>query len=144
MVITELKIESVIPYYNNVIDHKDDNLTLATEMMRKFGFNQPIIVDEAHVIICGHGRHKVAQRLGMKTVPCVVVSGFKPKEKRLYRILDNVVNKGVEWDWNNLAREFRALEIPGIPDSDEDVHDRTIAAVIQCLTAKSDPEFQEI
>lgn len=143
MVITELKIESLIPYYSNVIDHKDENLTLATEMMRKFGFNQPIIVDESNVIICGHGRHKVAQRLGMKTVPCVIVKGFKPKEKRLYRILDNVINKGIDWDWNNLAREFRGLDIPGIIDSDEQVLPKTIAAIIQCLTADAAISIQE-
>ncbi len=111
MVITMIAIGEIVPYSHNVIAHQDDNLALATEMMRKFGFNQPIIVDEHKVIICGHGRLECAKRLGMSEVPCVVVTGLTDKEKKLYRIVDNIVYKSVSWDWTNLFQEFRDLGI---------------------------------
>ncbi len=111
MVITYLKISDIKPYYQNAIAHKDDNLALATEMMRKFGFNQPIVVDEHKVIICGHGRLECAKRLEMIEVPCVVVTGFTEEDKRVYRIVDNIVYKSVSWDWTNLFQEFRELGI---------------------------------
>jgi len=41
--------------------------------IREFGFRQPIVVDEDHVIIAGNTRYKAALQLGLETVP---VHGF--------------------------------------------------------------------
>jgi hypothetical protein len=41
----------------------------------RFGFRQPIVVDEHGVIIVGHTRYKAALKLGRETVPVHVAVG---------------------------------------------------------------------
>jgi ParB-like chromosome segregation protein Spo0J len=59
--------------------------------IRKNGFNTPFVVDEANIIINGHGRHEAADELGLETVPVVRVTHLSEAEKQAYRLADNKV-----------------------------------------------------
>jgi ParB-like chromosome segregation protein Spo0J len=63
-------LSEIRPYEKN--PRKNDAAVAAVaQSIREFGFRQPIVVDEAGVIVVGHTRYKAAQMLGLATVPDV-------------------------------------------------------------------------
>ena len=73
------------PYPNN--PRVNDDAVAAS--IREFGFRQPIVVDADGVIICGHTRWKVAQKLGLEKVPVHVAKDLSPEQIKAHRIADN-------------------------------------------------------
>ena len=57
--ISELK-----PYENNP-RRNDAAVDALAESIKRFGFNQPIVIDENGVIVAGHTRYKAALKLGL-------------------------------------------------------------------------------
>ena len=104
-----MPIEDVIPYDRNP-RHNDGAVDAVARSIEEFGFRQPIVVTEDHVIIVGHTRWKAALKLGMKTVPVHVASGLTPEQIRAYRIADNKLGELAGWDETLLAEELRQLE----------------------------------
>ncbi len=66
--------------------------------IREFGFRQPIVVDEAGVIIVGHTRWKAAQLLELKVVPVHVATGLSKAQVKAYRLADNKTGELADWD----------------------------------------------
>ena len=48
--------------YNNK-DHPAEQIDILADMITRFGFNSPIILDQNHEIIAGHGRLLASQKL---------------------------------------------------------------------------------
>ncbi|MEW6199778.1 MAG: DNA modification methylase [Planctomycetota bacterium] len=103
----------------------DAAVDAVAESIRRFGFRQPIVVDEAGVIVCGHTRWKAAQRLGLAEVPVHVARDLTPEQIRAYRIADNKTAELAEWNLELLPLELAELQGAGIDwsllgfDSDE-------------------------
>jgi len=87
----------------------DDAVDAVAASLKQFGFRQPIVVDEAGVIVCGHTRWKAAQRLALEKVPVHVAKDLTPEQIRAYRIADNKTAELAEWDMDLLAVELGAL-----------------------------------
>ncbi len=122
---TELmSIASILPYRDNPRNN-DAAVDAVAESIRKFGFRQPIVVDEAGTIVCGHTRWKAAQKLGLAEVPVHVARDMTPEQIRAYRIADNKTADLATWDYELLPVELAALQGAGIDwsllgfDSDE-------------------------
>ena len=79
------------------------------ESIRRYGFVNPIVLDEQDEIICGHTRLLAAQRLGMSEVPCVRAAGLTGEEIRAYRLADNKTSELTEWDEEKLNAELSGL-----------------------------------
>lgn len=77
--------------------------------IKEFGFRQPIVVDAEGVIICGHTRHKAAQKLGLAQVPVHVARELTPVQVRALRLADNKTHELSEWDLELLPKELQAL-----------------------------------
>jgi site-specific DNA-methyltransferase (adenine-specific) len=75
----------------------------------EFGWTQPIVTDEAGVILAGHTRLKAAQRLGLQEVPVHRLVGLSEAQKRAYRLADNRIHEEATWHDAMLAAELRAL-----------------------------------
>ena len=75
----------------------------------KFGFTNPIMVDENGVILAGHGRWLAAEELGLETVPVIVLSGLSQADKRTFLLADNKVIEKAGWDRSALALELNSL-----------------------------------
>jgi ParB-like chromosome segregation protein Spo0J len=58
--------------------------------IQEYGFRQPIVVDKAGVIICGHTRLLAAQKLELATVPVHVAANLTPAQVRAYRLMDRL------------------------------------------------------
>ena len=104
---------NVTPYEKNPRDN-DAAVEAVAESIKRFGFRQPIVVDEAGVIVCGHTRWKAAQRLGLEKVPVHVAKDLTPEQIRAYRIADNKTAELASWNMELLPLEMADLQGEGI------------------------------
>ena len=102
-------LERIKPYPNNPRVN-DSAVDAVAASLKEFGWRQPIVVDEAGVIIVGHTRLKAAQKLGMTEVPVHVATGLSPEQIKAYRIADNQVATIAEWNLDLLPLELADLQ----------------------------------
>lgn len=105
MEIKTLKIGDIHPYEKNPRKN-DKSVAAVARSIEEFGWQQPIVVDINHEIICGHTRYKAAKKLGMKEVPCVIAENLTEEQIKAYRLADNKVSESSEWDLPLLSEEL--------------------------------------
>lgn len=108
MEVVNIAVNDILPYEHNPRKN-EDAVEYVMNSIRDFGFKQPLVLDENHVIIVGHTRWMAAKRLGMKEVPCVIASDLSEEKARAYRLADNKTNEIAEWDNEELQAELDAL-----------------------------------
>jgi DNA modification methylase len=109
MKIEQIQTEKLIPYARNSRTHSDEQIAQIMASIKEFGFTNPILIDEDGQIIAGHGRTIAAQRLQMKTVPCIRLSHLTPAQKKAYVIADNKLALNAGWDDELLKIELSEL-----------------------------------
>ena len=77
--------------------------------MREWGWTNPVLVDEAGMIIAGHGRIEAARKLGLAEAPVMVAAGWSEAKKRAYVIADNKLALNAGWNEDLLAAELTDL-----------------------------------
>jgi DNA modification methylase len=73
------------------------------------GFFNPILVDEEHRLIAGGARLQAAERLGMTSVPAIVLRGLSEAQRRRLALADNRLGEEAVWDDEALQAELREL-----------------------------------
>lgn len=113
-------IEKVLPYENNIKLHDEEQVQKIAESIKKFGWDQPIVVDKDGVIIKGHGRTEAAKLLGLKKVPVLVRRDLTEEQIKASRIADNRVAIS-DFDTIGLQKEIEniSLDLHGIFDDKE-------------------------
>ncbi|MEQ8316153.1 MAG: DNA modification methylase [Phycisphaerales bacterium] len=106
-------LADITPYENNPRIN-DQAVDAVAESIARFGFRQPIVVDEAGVIICGHTRFKAATKMGLAQVPVHVATDLTPEQIRAYRIADNRTAELSEWNMELLPLELADLQDVGL------------------------------
>lgn len=101
------------PYAKNARTHSDEQVDQIAASMREFGFTNPILVDSADGIIAGHGRLMAAKRLGLATVPVIVLDHLTDAQRRAYILADNKLALNAGWDNDLLAQELEQLHAEG-------------------------------
>jgi len=101
-------VDRLRPYENNAKIHDEEQIKKIAASIRAFGFDVPIVVDGAGVIIKGHGRWLAAQHLGMKYVPVIVRTDLTASQANASRLADNRVAQS-EVDTEKLHAELEAL-----------------------------------
>lgn len=110
------------PSPSNARTHSAKQIDQIATSVRRFGFNNPVLIDAGDHIIAGHGRVKAAQKLGMTHVPTVLLEHLGEAQKRAYIIADNRLAELAGWDRDILAIELQSLlELEG--DLDFEVSD---------------------
>jgi len=104
-----LKVSEVVEYENNAKLHPDYQIRQIANSIEKFGFNDPIAIDQNNIIIEGHGRLKAALLLGLEKVPVIRIEHLSEAEKRAYIIAHNKLNTSTGYDEEILAREINNL-----------------------------------
>jgi len=102
-------LADITPYENNP-RLNDDAVDAVAASLREFGFRQPIVVDEAGVIVCGHTRYKAALKLGLAKAPVHVAKDLTPAQVKAYRIADNKSAELAEWNFDLLPIELGELK----------------------------------
>ena len=95
------------PYARNARTHSKKQVKQIARSIERFGFVNPILVDEEGAIIAGHGRCAAAKLLGMEAVPTVRLSHLSADERRAYILADNQLAAKAGWDRDLLATELR-------------------------------------
>lgn len=75
-------IDKLLPYARNARQHSDEQIAQIAASIAEFGFTNPILAGADGVIVAGHGRLAAAQRLGLSTVPVVVLDHLTPTQRR--------------------------------------------------------------
>jgi hypothetical protein len=102
-------INRPIPYARNARKLSAQAIDKVAASIREFGFRQPILVDKAGTIICGHTRLQGAQKLGLETVPVHIAENLTPAQVRAYRLMDNRSHQESDWDLELLGPEISEL-----------------------------------
>jgi hypothetical protein len=100
---------SLRPYPGNARTHSTKQIRQIARSIERFGFNNPVLVDDDDQIIAGHGRVEAAKLLGLKTVPTVRLSHLSEDDKRAYILADNRLAEKAGYDNEILAIELQHL-----------------------------------
>ena len=133
-------IADLKPYANNARTHSKEQINQIVASMREWGFTNPVLVDEAGMIIAGHGRVQAAKLLGVSEIPTIVARGWSEAQKRAYVLADNQLALNSGWD-ENLLR----LEIGAIKGLDFDIGtigfgDEFLSGLFATKEGKTDPD----
>src|SRR3977135_2571473 len=71
MKIETLAVEKLRPYARNARTHSNKQIRQIAKSIQRFGFCNPILIDDQGQIIAGHGRVAAAKLLRIKEVPTV-------------------------------------------------------------------------
>jgi hypothetical protein len=99
--------KEIIPYEMNA-RYNVDTVRALKASIKKYGFNQPIVIDQHNVIIKGHARHQAALELGMDDVPCII-STNSAELNNADRLADNLIHELTTWDDESLRSEIRDI-----------------------------------
>lgn len=113
MEIIQIDPAALVPYENNTKTHPPEQVDRIAESIKRFGWQQPIVVDRDNVVIIGHGRLMAAKQLMLDTVPVVYADNLTEEEAQALRLADNKTNES-PWDFGKLEEELAALSIAGI------------------------------
>jgi DNA modification methylase len=95
---------------HNARTHSKKQLRQIANSIERFGFTNPVLVDEDDNIVAGHGRVAAAQLLGWASVPTLALAHLSSAERRAYMLADNKLALNAGWDQELLASELQALE----------------------------------
>lgn len=127
----------LLPYARNARTHSEAQVAQIAASIAEFGFTNPILAGGDGVIVAGHGRLAAAQKLGLGTVPVVVLDHLSPTQRRALVIADNRIAENAGWDDAMLRVELEALQLEGF-DLDLTGFD---ADALAELLAGDEPDF---
>lgn len=102
-------IPDLRPRKGNPRTHSKKQLEQLARSIAKFGFTNPVLIDDEDGIIAGHGRLEAAKMLGMAEVPAIRLSHMSEADVRAYVIADNRLAENAGWDRSLLRVEFQYL-----------------------------------
>jgi ParB-like chromosome segregation protein Spo0J len=108
--IEQLPIARLRAYRRNARKHSDAQIQQIAASIREFGFVNPILIGMDKTIIAGHARLRAAEKLGMTTVPVIVLSHLSEAQRRALVIADNQLALNAAWDEKLLRAELAALK----------------------------------
>lgn len=140
--INYVSVEALTPYANNARTHSEEQIAQIMASISEFGFVNPILIDEGHGIIAGHGRLEAAKRLRMAEVPVIELAHLTPVQRRALIIADNKIALNAGWDEDLLKLELEALQLE---DFDLDITGFSEAEIDDLLHAEAaDEEADEV
>lgn len=121
------RITELVPFEHNARTHPEHQIEQLVQNIGRFGFYNPIIIDERRNVIAGHGRLLAARRMGMDQVPCITIAGLTEHERRALVLADNKISLNAAWDLEKVRDELAFLadsefdlELTGFQDHEID------------------------
>lgn len=106
-------LDHIIPYDKNARTHPPEQIALLAQLLKKYGPDQHIVVDERREILKGHGRRLSSIAAGLTHYPVVQRHGLSEAEKLAMRIADNQIALLAGWDANLIRGEVVSLKTAG-------------------------------
>lgn len=129
-------INELEPYLHNAKEHNETQISNIAKSIKKYGWQNPVLVSSKNEIIAGHGRVMAARKLGLQEIPVIYADNLSEQQIREYRILDNKLN---ESEWIDSELEF---ELPELDFSDFDL-DFDVELDFEEPKFKDDSEIKE-
>jgi ParB-like chromosome segregation protein Spo0J len=95
--VIERPIDELTLNPRNARTHPKRQLRQLANSIERFGFTNPVLIDDDGQILGGHGRVEAAKLLGMKRVPTLTLSHLSPAERRAYMLADNKLALNAGW-----------------------------------------------
>lgn len=111
LTVNYVPLETLGIYQNNPRQHGLKQLVRIGNSIEKFGFINPILIDENNIIIAGEARLEAARNRGLKQVPVIRLTHLTKAQKRAYRIADNRLAEQGTWSIEKLQIELKEIEI---------------------------------
>lgn len=89
----------------------DTAVDTVAKSIEKYGFRNPLIIDDAGIVWCGNTRLKAAKKLKLKEVPCIIVNDLTEKQMTELALLDNKTNEIAEWDTDMLSDILKSVDL---------------------------------
>lgn len=102
-------VDALKPYERNAKRHPEKQIETLAASIEEFGFISPLLIDKDYNVIAGHGRIEAAKRLGIDSVPCVLVEGLTEAQRLAYILADNRIAEFGQWDKEIVGSELEAL-----------------------------------
>ncbi len=135
-------VRALKPYPRNARTHSKRQIEQIAASIQRFGFVNPVLVDDELGIIAGHGRVEAAKLIGLDTVPVLRLSHLNATERRAYVLADNRLAEKAGWD-----RQLLALELQGLDALDFDLgaigFETAELDIILDAAAEADPEGRD-
>lgn len=115
--VERLKVDGLIGCVRNARLHSETQIGVLAKAIERYGFTNPVIVDEAGELIAGHARTLAAKRLGLTEVPGIVIRDgeWTEEDRRSYVIFDNASALQSTWDLPMLEEELTTLKLANYP-----------------------------
>ncbi len=110
----KVPIGKLVPYARNARTHSKQQIGKLIDSLNTFGWMVPVLIDGENGIIAGHGRVLAAEKMGLKTVPCVERSHLTDAQKRAYILADNQLAQLSGWDEKLVALELSDIHKLGV------------------------------
>jgi DNA modification methylase len=133
-------LASLVPYARNARTHSEVQIGQIAASIREWGWTMPVLVDEAGMIIAGHGRVLAAARLGLGEVPVMVARGWSEAQKRAYVLADNKLTLNAGWDEALLQIEVADLAAMGFDLPLMGFDEQELAALTGSNPGLTDPD----
>ena len=134
--------KSLKPYAKNAKPHTDTQIKELAAMIKRDGFDQPIVVTSDLTIIKGHGRTQASLLLELDEVPVIVREDLSKEEADLSRIVDN---EAVDTEWDAAAL---SMELKGIGEFDGELADTLLddmeLAMLNSISTAQGQAVQEV
>jgi len=131
------------PYPRNARTHSKKQLRQIADSIERFGFTNPVLIDETGMILAGHGRVEAAKLLGMTEVPCLRFDHMTAAEKRAYVLADNKLALNAGWDLEILQLELSELASTEL-DIDPALTGFSVGEIDVILKATPDPDDEVV
>ncbi len=113
--ITYQLISALKPRPANPRTHTQKQIEQIATSIKRFGFTNPVLIDDENGIVAGHGRVEAAALVGIRKVPTVRLTDMTEANIRAYVIADNKLAENAGWD-----RELLGLELQYLSELDID------------------------
>ncbi|MCX8017712.1 MAG: site-specific DNA-methyltransferase, partial [Rhodocyclaceae bacterium] len=123
-------LDRLIPYARNARTHSEEQIAAIAGSIAEFGFTNPILVGEDGTIVAGHGRLAAARKLGLESVPVIVLDHLSPTQRRALVLADNRLAELAGWDAEMLGAEIEALREEGWRIEDLGFDEAALAALL--------------
>jgi DNA modification methylase len=101
------------PNPDNARTHSNSQIAGLVASMKRWGWTIPLLIDEDHNVLAGHGRLLAAQRLGWTEAPAMMARGWSSEDKRAYAVADNKLALNADWDYGLLRPQLADLRVAG-------------------------------
>jgi DNA modification methylase len=107
--VTYLRTTSLKSDPRNPRVHTDKQVRQIAQSIKSFGFNVPLLIDDEHKVVAGHGRLLAARKLGWDTVPAIRLGHLTESQRMAFVIADNRLTENSSWDERMLGEQLKIL-----------------------------------